>query len=255
MENPKTFIGIELQHAWRLYTLVALDSNLKLVHLQQGKLPDILAYLATLDSARIAVSAPTRLNQARLQRAEHASGLFLPLPGNHSVELRQAEYEILAVGLPIQRTPADLSACPAWMRRGFRLYRELENAGFLPYENPVSPRAYVETCSETVFTCILDRQPFPTETLQGRIQRQLALWERRLPVRDPMIFFEEVTRHKLLHGILPDQDILHVAQLNAFAAAFLAFQTSLHPDQVKRFGEPEEGFIYLPATQPAVTTD
>lgn len=255
METSKVFIGIELQHAWRLFTLAAVDSSLKLVHLQQGKLPDILAYIATLDSVRVAVSAPARLNLGRLQRAEHTAVLFQPLPGNHSVDLRQAEYEILAQGLPIQRTAAELPACPAWMRRGFRLYHELESAGFSPAENPASLSVFLETCSDAVFTSLLGRQLFPAETLQGRIQRQLVLWERRLPVRDPMIFFEEVTRHKLLHGILPDQDILSVAQLNAFAAAFVAFQTALHPDQVRRFGEPEEGFIHLPATQPPESTD
>lgn len=255
MDTPKIYIGIELQHAWRLYTLVALDSSLKLVHLQQGKLPEILAYLATLETARVAVSAPAHLNKGRMMRADHTGGLFQPLPGNHSIELRQAEYDILAQGLPIQRTPAEVSACAAWMRRGFRLYHELESAGFSPFENPDLPRTFLETCSEAVFTCFLGRPPFSAETLQGRIQRQLVLWERRLPVRDPMMFFEEVTRHKLLRGILPDQDILPVAQLNAYAAAFIAYQTALHPNQVQRFGEPEEGFIHLPAPQPVESID
>jgi len=250
METPKTFIGIELQHAWRLYTLVALDSNLKQARLQQGRLPDILAYVASLESARIAICAPARLNQGRLQREEFRSELFKPLPGNHTFELRQVEYELLSQGLPIQRTPAELSACPAWMRRGFRLYRELENAGFSPLDETDAPHSFLETCPEAIFASLLGQEPFPLDTLQGRIQRQLVLWDRRLPVRDPMVFFEEVTRHKLLRGILPDQDILSAAQLNAFAAAFVAFQSVIHPVQVRRFGEPEEGYLFLPEVLP-----
>lgn len=240
------FLGIELQHAWRLYTLVALDSNLRLVRQQQGRLPDILAYVASLDSTRIAICAPARLNQGRLQREEFRSQLFKPLPGNHTFELRQVEYELLSQGLPSFRTPAELSACPAWMRRGFRLYAELQTVGFSALDETDSPRAFLETCPEAIFTCLLGQEPFPSDTLQGRIQRQLVLWDHRLPLRDPMVFFEEVTRHKLLRGILPDQDIHSIAHLNAFAAAFVANQTETHPAQVKRFGETEEGIVFLP---------
>ena len=46
-----------------------------------------------------------------------------------------------------------------------------------------------------------------------------------------MVFFEEVTRHKLLRGIMPDQDILPVAKLNALAAAYTAFLAGLIPDE------------------------
>lgn len=52
------------------------------------------------------------------------------------------------------------------------------------------------------------------ETLEGLIQRQLVLFEAGMRIKDPMDFFEEITRYKMVKGIfpmellyLPDQSI------------------------------------------------
>ena len=70
-----------------------------------------------------------------------------------------------------------------------------------------------------------------------------------------MVFFEEVTRHKLLRGIMPDQDILPLAKLNALAAAYTAYLAGAHPERVACYGEPEEGEIYLPSPLKPEKTD
>lgn len=249
MQSGQIFIGIELQHAWRLFTWAAVDPGLKLLALHQGRLPDLLTYLGGVDSALVAVNAPPHPNCGRLQREKNLPELFNALPGDPTHDLRQVEHELLSKGFPMSRTPAALKDCPAWMRRGFRLCAELKAAGFIPLlENP-SERNTLETSAEAIYKGLLTGQAFPAETIQGRIQRQLVLWENRLPVRDPMTFFEEVTRFKLLHSILPDQDIQPLAQLNAIAAAYVAYLTTAHPDRVQWYGEPEEGQICLPLPQ------
>ncbi len=247
MEPSSIFVGIELQHAWRLFTYAALDSNLKLLALRQGRLPEVVAYLAEGEAVIAAISAPRQPNRGRMQRDEIRSALFAPLPGNHSVDLRQVEFELLARGLPAPRTPANAATCPAWMRRGFRLVQELKDIGYAQFSPSEARRQLIETSPEAVFTSLLGHPPFPSKSMEGRIQRQLVLWDNRLPVRDPMVFFEEVTRHKLLRGIMPDQDILPVAKLNALAAAYTAFLAAAHPERVSRYGEPEEGEVYLPS--------
>lgn len=247
METTPVFVGIELQHAWQMVTLAAVDERLKLTALRSLRLAEVGAFLAENANVLAAVCAPPHPNRGRMLRDEMRAGLFAPLPGNHSADLRQAEYECLARGLPAWRTPADTSRCPAWMRRGFRLHRLAESLGYTPFGSAPSPRQVLETNPEGVFACLLGHIPFPFNSLEGRIQRQLILWDHHLPVHDPMIYFEEITRHKLLRGILPDQEILPIAKLNSLAAAYTAYLVTVHPERVARFGEPEEGELYLPA--------
>lgn len=247
MGQDQVFIGVELQYAWRLYTLAALDANLKLLALHQGRLSEVVAYLAENHPVLAAICAPLKPNRGRMQREEIRAGLFSALPGNHSAEMRQVEYELLSRGLPAPRTPPVGNFTPAWMRRGQKLVQELTNLGYAQFSEAETRNQLIETCPEAIFTSLLGHTPFPADALEGRIQRQLVLWDNRLPVRDPMTFFEEVTRHKLLRGILPDQAILPIARLNALAAAHAAYLAAIHPERVTRYGEPEEGEIVLPA--------
>jgi hypothetical protein len=67
-----------------------------------------------------------------------------------------------------------------------------------------------------------------------------------LGIPDPMMFFEEVTRHWLRQGVLPLKNIYAAAELDALAAAYTAWQAGLHPDQICHLGDPREGEIFLP---------
>ena len=246
MESSSIFVGIELQHAWRMYTFAALDANLKLLALRQGRLPEVVAYLAEDEAIIAAISAPRQPNLGRMQRDEIRSALFAPLPGNHSADLRQVEYELLARGLPVPRTPSKTASCPAWMRRGFRLVQELNEIGYAQFNAAGARRQLIETVPEVVFTSLLGHAPFPSESMEGRIQRQLILWDHRLPVRDPMVFFEEVTRHKLLLGMLPKELIYAADELDALMAANVAYVAGRSPKELILIGDRQEGQIALP---------
>jgi predicted RNase H-like nuclease len=61
-----------------------------------------------------------------------------------------------------------------------------------------------------------------------------------------MEFFEEITRHKLLHGILPVELIYAAEELDTLMAAYLAFCVVNCPQEVVLIGDNLEGQIALP---------
>ncbi len=219
---PQIFIGIDLSPARPPFTFAALDSDRKLAALSQGPLAAVLAYTAGQREAVVAISAPTPTAGARQAEAQlRQMGVFLPR---------------------LAPVPAD---CPAWVQRGFALYAGLAANDYAPY--PASaPRLWLETHAEACYQSLLGLPPFPAGTLEGRLQRQLVLRSQDLPVRDAMDFFEEVTRHKLLKGILPTQDLHTQPELNALMAARVAVLAVLHPERLAALGDPAEGQIYLP---------
>jgi len=64
-----------------------------------------------------------------------------------------------------------------------------------------------------------------------------------------MGFFEEITRHRLLKGILPMEQIYTAEELDAIAAAYVAYIAARHPEQVSKVGDDQEGQIILPVTE------
>ena len=63
---------------------------------------------------------------------------------------------------------------------------------------------------------------------------------------DAMDFFEEITRHRLVHGILPSDKVLPQSELNAWMAAHLAWQAAYQPASLAPASSMTEGSIYLP---------
>jgi len=82
----------------------------------------------------------------------------------------------------------------------------------------------------------------------GRLQRQAILYGEGLRIRDPMIFFEEITRYKLKQGILPLDQIYAANQLDSLLAAYTAWLVSEKPNEVISLGDEDEGKIYLPVS-------
>jgi predicted RNase H-like nuclease len=99
------------------------------------------------------------------------------------------------------------------------------------------------------FTTLLGCHPFPKYTLEGRIQRQLILYEQKVGVPDPMRVFEEITRHRLLKGTLPLDELYSPGELDALVAAYTACLAATAPERVSVMGHAEEGQIYLPTSE------
>lgn len=249
-EKSPVYVGVEILHSAgrlrRAYVYAALDSARDLLAIGHGDRDEILAYLGGQGSAHVALNAPRGPNNG----AVNVSRTFqdgLPFePPVPSLNVRLCEYQLQQEGFKIESTPDSSKACPRWVRRGFQLFERLAEFGYAPYPNPEGPRHSLETQAEAIFwRWLKGKNPLPC-SLEGRIQRQLILYDQQLPVPDAMDFFLEITRYKLMQGDLPDGDIHSFEELNALAAAHLAWQAAYQPDQIELIGDPGEGQIALP---------
>lgn len=251
--KPLIYLGIDPSMRYQPYVYVALDEHLKIVAIGDGPLRDVLSYAAGLSSAIAAINAPQMLNQGLVQAEEEKQTLF-PVPASKRGDLRQVELTLIEEGVRMPRTASTENDCPVWMRRGLKLYKRLEKLGYCLWQTEEEPvRSFVEVEAEAVFSRFSGGAPiFEPLTLEGRLQRQLLLYEEDLPVPDAMKFFEEVTRFRLLKGILPTDDLYESGELNALAAAYTAWLMFHKPDQVETMGDKSEGEILLPHLREAV---
>lgn len=244
-----TYIGIDPTAGKRPMVYAALDNDLRLLALDRGSLDDVLAFVAGQRQAAVAVNAPLCPNQGLMAREKVRQHLFpTPRPGRW-MNFRVVEYQLRQHNIRVPQTASREQDCPNWMRTGFTLYHRLDNLGYRPYPTDESKHQYLEVYPHACYAVLLDQNPLPKRTLVGRLQRQLVLHERRLNVHDPMRFFEEITRYRLLKGILPSEILYTSEELDALVAAFTAWLATAHPEQVTRIGDPKESQIVLPVAE------
>jgi hypothetical protein len=126
------------------------------------------------------------------------------------------------------------------------LKKEIAQAGFKPYLTNNAPKQWVETNPPECFRSLAGQTPLPRRTLVGQIQRALILYEQGLQIDDPMDFFEEITRHHLLAGVMPTELLYSASELDALAAASVAWMLVNKPVQVDLTKDPGEGMILIP---------
>ncbi len=240
-----TFVGVDVSTGRQPFCYAALDGDLRLLAMGQGDLQDAVAFTAGRSDALVAIGAPSGPSQGLMTQPEVRQRYkSLPPKGRRS-ELRVAEHELRLRQVAVPRTPGKPEDCPEWMRQGFELYQLLGQVGYGTYPGE-GERLWLESQAEAVYCALLGLSPFEARTLEGRLQRQLVLHDLRLPVTDPLRFFEEITRHKLLHGVLPLKDIFSPGELNALALAYVAWLAVTQPEETLCFGEEPEGVLYLP---------
>jgi hypothetical protein len=245
--KPTTFIGIDLSQTRPILTFAALDEKPRLLTLQHASLEEILGYIAAQNNAAwVGINAPALPNQGLMKQAEVRQQFNLPPNSKTYTNMRRVEYEFLQRGLHIPRTACTPQECPGWMQRGFDLYRQLTSLGFQLYPSPESVPLLLETQPEVAFRALVEQPLYEHRSLEGRLQRQLILFEHGVRVPDPMEFFEEVTRFKLLRSNIPLNMVQAQPDLNALAAAYTVFLAACKPEKVTRLGAPEEGQIVLP---------
>ncbi len=241
-----TFIGIDASGGRKPFTYAALDGDARLFALGEGEMEEVLAFLGGQRAACVAVNAPPRPNMGVVK----SSGQMQSFGGAHlpgrAVEMRLAEFQLRERGIVVAHTPAREDLCPAWMRLGFTFYRKLDGMGFKPYPAAEVNHCWLETHPHAVFCALLGRLPLAKMSLEGRLQRQLALYEAGLEIKDPMDFFEEITRHRILKGSLPMEFVYAPEALDALAAAYAAYAAIQKPGTLTAFGDPQEGILYLP---------
>ncbi|MGB9585984.1 MAG: DUF429 domain-containing protein, partial [Anaerolineales bacterium] len=108
---------------------------------------------------------------------------------------------------------------------------------------------FIEVYPQAAYAVLLNHNPQSKNTLEGRLQRQLLLHELDINVPDPMRFFEEITRHKLLLGNFPYEWVLSFTELDALVAAYCAWLAANSPHRVSLIGDLTEGQIFIPARE------
>jgi hypothetical protein len=238
------FVGIDPTSGHKSFGYAALDSSLNLLALTDGELEDVTAFLAGQQSATVAVNAPMGVNRG-LVRGKMKKEMFTP----HQIrraEFRLAEFHLRERGIAVSGTPSSVEACPAWMQMGFMLYRKLEKMGFKKYPAENASHQILETHPHACFCVMAGDVPLPKPSFEGKMQRQLLLYERGLRIRDPMEFFEEITRYKMMKGIFPVDMLYSPEQLDALVAAYTAWLAVHKPNRISSVGDAKEGIIILP---------
>jgi len=242
------FIGIELHRSAgrnrRPYVYVSLDSDLTLIAIGHGDRNETLAYIGGQQSAYVAINAPRKPNNGAVNLK---AAYQITLAKSHQkLNCRLAEYLLRAEGLSIAYTAAKPRSCPRWVQHSFTLFKCLDNFGYQPYPSDEVQHQSLEVCTADIFLWLLGCNPLPEHSLEGRIQRQLILYEKGLQIADAMDYFLEITRFKLLKGDLPIQNIHNFEELNALAAAYLAWSAYNNPSSVRLLGDFAEGQIVSP---------
>ena len=113
----------------------------------------------------------------------------------------------------------------------------LAQAGFQTYAKRNAPKQYLDTNAQDCFRALIGKNPLPRRTLEGRLQRSAVLYEQGLQLTDPVDIFEEITRYKLVQGILPLENIYSSKELDAVVVAYLAWLAVNRPGQIVSKGE------------------
>ncbi len=242
--SDSNYIGIDPTSAQKSFTYAALDHDLNLITLADGEMEDIHAFLVEQRSAVVAVNAPSGVSRG-LVRERMKKKMVTPRPIQR-VEMRVAEFELRERGIHIAGTSSNEGSCFEWMKVGFELYRKLKKMGFKKYPQNDSVHQVLETNPHACFCVLAGQIPLAKPSLEGRLQRQLILYERGIRIKDPMDFFEEITRYKLSKGVWPTELLYSPEQLDALAAAYTAWLAANKPENISTIGIPKEGLIVLP---------
>jgi hypothetical protein len=241
--TDSAFIGIT-PAGHKSFTYAALDRDLNLIALAEGEMDDVTAFIAGQSSATVAVNSPAGVNRGLVR--EMIKGKMLTPYQIRRTELRLAEHELRERGIAVTKTPANVESCPTWMQAGFELYRKLGKMGFQKYPEKDSTHLVLETNSHACHCVMAGQVPLARLSLEGRLQRQIILYERGLRIKDPMDFFEEITRYKISKGILPMDLLYSPDQLDALAAAYTAWLVVQKQEGVFMIGDVKEGVVVIP---------
>ena len=124
--------------------------------------------------------------------------------------------------------------------------KKIIQAGLKPYLTSNAPKQWVETNPLECFRSLSGQIPQSRRTLVGMLQRALILYDEGLQIGDPMQFFEEITRHHLLAGVMPVELLYSASELDALAAAYITWMLSNKPVQVDLTRERGEEMISIP---------
>lgn len=248
----KLYLGIDTTAGRRPFTYALLNERLAIQDCGEGRFDEMVDLVTGRRPDVVAVDAPQGPNHGLMARPDVRRRYGLPADGRGWRDCKVCEYELRRHGIGLYLTPGDPARAPAWMQTGFRLYAALRALGY-PIWRPgaAGERALLEVHPHGCFTVLLGRRPLRKDTLEGRLQRQLVLYDEGLDVPDPMGAVEELTPHHLRAGTLTFPGLRTHDELDALAAAYTACLADQRPEHVTAVGDPGEGQIILPVAPEA----
>lgn len=248
MADKPVFVGVDPTSGSRPMTYAVLNEKLDIEMLDDGTSDQVVEIITSFPAVTCAIDAPNSYNKGLLADPDYRQRVGLS-PGRHNYEsFRVCEYELRRRGIGIYNTPRDHEQARDWMQQGWQLYQKLRNADFVDYPRPGS-RRMLETHPHAVFTILIGSRPYRKTSLEGRVQRQLVLYEEGIGVPDAMRTFVEWTRHRFLTGQLETDEIYSHDQLDAIVAAYTAYLAECEPGHITVLGDPTEGQIVIPVEE------
>lgn len=235
------YIGIDPTAGPKSIAYAAIDGNLRLMALGHGEMDEVLAFMGGQHKAVLGVNGPSKPNQGLMRSEAVREKLAVqPKPGRWE-DLRLSEYLLKNKNLPIYQTPAKTEKAKPWMRLSFNLTQRLQALGYGEED-----RQLIEVSADVCYQAWLGHPLFGQRSLEGRLQRQLILYDLGFDLPDPMLFFEEITRFRILQGIFPEEHLFNALELQVLAIAYIAWASIKKPEDVEAVGDETEGQIILP---------
>jgi hypothetical protein len=245
--SGKLFIGIDLTQGEKVISYSVLNEDLETITLAQGSYQSLLTYLGEQQTSIVGIYGPAQPNQNILTSADRRTQYEIKMGKGRPGNMRVAEYVLKQHKLPTYQTPNTTKDAPAWMQTSFKLYRDLAKLGYQKFSIGTNAgQQMAEVLPEVGFKAWVEGELLTRRSFHGRLQRQLALYEMGINITDPMLYFEEITRYKILQGVLPEEIILPNGTLSALSAAYLAWQTKHQPENITLVGLEIEGQIAIP---------
>ena len=145
------------------------------------------------------------------------------------------QYSKLTLAVSVPSTKNQQRSCTIFKKK-------IAQTGLKPFPTKSAPKQWFETDAQDCFRILIGKSPLSRRTLEGRVQRGLILYEQGVRINDPMDFFEELTRYHMLGGVFPNELLYSAYQLDALAAAYVAWQAVNEPGQI----ETTAGKLILP---------
>ena len=241
------YIGIDPTAGLRAMTYAVLDERLRVVALGEGGLDEVLDVALSYPHAMCGVDAPLGRNRGLLTDLAYREHVGLD-DGDTYRTYRVCEYELRRRGIYVYNTPEEEDSLASWMVESRRLYAGLLAGGYAVWPTDGS-RQMFETYPHGAFTALAGRRPYPKAGLEGRLQRQLILYQAGINVPDPIRTLEEWTRYRLLRGELNLDRVRTHDELDALVSAYTAYRLAEEPHNAVAAGDPSEGQIVLPVSE------
>jgi hypothetical protein len=231
------FVGVDPAAGNPAFIWVALDARKEVVASRNGSQDELIQFIQGIPRVSVAINSPRTSGLHLMDDITYRQGIS-PIPRTgRFLDYRVCEYLLRVRNIRILPVPLDVRKAPGWMMHAFILYNRLEK---IPVIRTIEVQAHACFCA------LLGKIPFLKNTLEGRIQRQLVLVDQKIHIPEPMDFFEEITRRRLLQGVLPNGILKSARELDALVSAFTVWQQIYQPEQTMALGDLQEGQIILP---------